>query len=285
MRTQIALLALAGSLAAGPASATDPDLWQRSIPLSGRPSLKVITDDGRVRVGVWDRKEVGLRVETRGWRLNDREVRVAESHSGNDILLEVKQPRFRVDWGFVSRRWITIDLWVPRGVDLDINTGDGDVIVPGVEGRIDIHTGDGDIAVDDAHGELRLRTGDGRITGERLDGSLVAHSGDGTVRVEGRFQGLDISTGDGSITAEVLQGSAVRDAWSVTTGDGRVTVVVPPDLKADLAAHTGDGGITVDLPLVLQGRISHHDVRGTLNGGGPAFTLRTGDGSIQLSSR
>src|SRR6185503_13057429 len=193
--------------------------------------------------------------------------RVAESHTGNDVTLEVRQPHFRVDWGIHINRSIVIDVWVPRGVDLDVNTGDGDVLI------------------EDAKGDLRLKTGDGRITGERLEGTLNAHTGDGTMRVEGKFQDLDLNTGDGGITAEVLSGSVVRDACAVTAGDGHLTLVIPPDRRADLSAHTGDGNITVDLPLTLQGRVSHHDVRGSLNGGGPLLTLRTGDGSIQLSSR
>src|SRR5438552_6524995 len=163
MRMLATLLVLAGTIAATTASAADPDLWQRTVPVSGRPSLRVLTDDGRVKVGIWDKKEIGLRVSTRGWGIGDRGVRVAESHQGDQVTLEVRTPHFHLDFG-IHMRSLLIEVWVPRGVDLDLSTGDGSVLIPGVEGRVDVRTGDGDIVVEDARGAFRLKTGDGSIT-------------------------------------------------------------------------------------------------------------------------
>jgi DUF4097 and DUF4098 domain-containing protein YvlB len=278
--TAIVLFALAGAVT--PAYATDPDLWERTVPLSGRATVHVITDDGRVRVGAWDRHEVGIRVTTRGWRINDRGVRVSESHEGDHVTLEVREPHFQFNFGIVLRS-ILVEVWVPRSADLAVQTGDGDVSIPAMEGRLDVTTGDGDISINAAKGAIHLRTGDGRIVATGLDGTLEARTGDGSVRIDGRFDALGLSSGDGNISAEVASGSRLSEAWSVVTGDGRVTLLVPPDLKAQINAHTGDGGITIDLPITVSGTVNRHDVHGTLNGGGPPLTLRTGDGSIHIA--
>lgn len=286
MRTLTATLLLAAATAATavpvPAFARTTDLWERTLNLTGRPRLTITSNDAHVRVGIWDRPAIGFRVTTRGWEIGD-DVRVNESHTGNDVKLDVREPTFRIGFVFVDRRSILIEVWMPRAADLDVSTGDGNITVPGLQGTVALRTGDGDITIEDAKGALRLRTGDGRITGRRLDGTLAATTGDGTVRVQGRFEGLELRTGDGNVTAEVAPGSRVREPWSARTGDGGVTMLIPGDLKADVEAYTGDGGITVDLPMMLRGRVTNHRVVGALNGGGPTLLLRTGDGSIRLA--
>lgn len=281
----ILLLTLAGATLGPvtPSSATN-DHWEKTFPVIGRPDLRIISDDGRVQVGIWDRPAIGLRVTTRGWKIGTGGVRITASHEGNRATLEVREPRFRFDFG-VSIRSILVEVWLPRSADLDVVTGDGSVHVPGLQGRINVRTGDGHIVVEDAKGAITLKTGDGRINGSRLDGTLTARTGDGPVLVDGRFDALTLATGDGRITAEATSGSRIGEGWTIGTGDGALTLLVPPDLKADVSAHTGDGGITVDLPMMLRGRVTHHDVRGALNGGGPPLTLRTGDGSIRLAVR
>ncbi|MBI1796836.1 MAG: DUF4097 family beta strand repeat protein [Candidatus Eisenbacteria bacterium] len=287
MRKLAALLLFVGTIAVTPAWATDPDLWERTLPITHRATVRVVTDDGRIKVGIWDQKQVGLRVTTRGgWRIGgEGGVRVAESHEADRVTLEVRLPHFHFfDFAFHDRS-VLIEAWVPRGVDLDITTGDGAVSVPAVEGSVAVRSGDGDVVIDGAKGTFDLKSGDGRVTCSDVDGRLTAHSGDGPVHVSGRFDALELTTGDGTVTADILPGSHVNDRWSVSTGDGGVALTIPGDLKADLAAHTGDGEIRVDVPLVLQGRLTHHDVHGTLDGGGPTFAIRTGDGSIHLRAR
>ena len=288
MRTMSAvlLLVLAGATAvpARAAESVTGDRWERTVPVSARPTVRVITDDGRVRVGVWDRRTVGLRVTTRGWHISDRGVRVSESHEGDRVSLEVREPHFQFHFG-ITNHTILVEVWVPRSADLAVQTGDGDVSIPAVQGRLDVSTGDGDISVEGAKGVFHLKSGDGRIVATGLDGTLGAHTGDGSVRIDGRFDALDLSSGDGSITAEAAPGSRVNGAWSVGTGDGQVTLLVPRDLKADVSAHSGDGDITIDLPMTVSGTVNRHNVRGTLNGGGPPLTMHTGDGSIRLSPR
>jgi DUF4097 and DUF4098 domain-containing protein YvlB len=139
------------------------------------------------------------------------------------------------------------------------------------------------VALNGAKGDIRLHTGDGSIDATGLDGRLTASSGDGTIRVDGRFDLLDLHTGDGSVDAAAKSGSTTASSWSVQTGDGSVTLRLAGDLRANVDAHTGDGAITLDLPVTVTGQVERSSVQGTLNGGGGAVQVRTGDGGIRLS--
>jgi hypothetical protein len=86
------------------------------------------------------------------------------------------------------------------------------------------------------------------------------------------------------VEAEVKDGSRLDGDWRIQTGDGSVHVRVPKSLAADLEAHTGDGHIRFDLPVTTNGGKDEHTSQAKLNGGGPALVVRTGDGSITVSS-
>ncbi len=236
--------------------------WSKTYAVSGRPELRVSTGDGQVRLDVWDQSRIEARIDTVGYEIG-KDVQVIESQTGNRVTIETKFPVLR--WGLhIGRRSLTLTLKVPREATLDLRTGDGDVTVTG------------------AKGDIRLRTGDGAIDARQLDGRLVASSGDGRITVDGRFDVLDLHTGDGPVDAAVSPGSNVASPWSVRSGDGSVTMRLPADFRANLDAYTGDGRLTFDLPVTVSGLVNPSHLRGTLNGGGGALTVRTGDGAIRL---
>jgi DUF4097 and DUF4098 domain-containing protein YvlB len=253
-------LSLAGTLLTSALLAGD---WSKTFTLSGRPDLRVDSNDGAVNIRTWDRKEIEARVYTEGWKIAPGEVTVTDHQTGDHVELEVRIPHhgFEITFG---RRSVRVELQVPRNI------------------RSDIHTGDGSITVDGMHGETRLSTGDGHIEAERLDGTLDAQTGDGRMRVRGRFDLLNLHTGDGSIEAEIENGSKISSEWRVRTGDGHVTLRLPSTLAADLDVHTGDGHIDSDLPVTVSGSRRENELRGKLNAGGPPLVVRTNDGSIRL---
>jgi DUF4097 and DUF4098 domain-containing protein YvlB len=271
-------LALA-ALAATPALA---DEWARKYTVKQRADVRVLTDDGSVRVSTGSANEVDVRVTTVGWEIAAGEVTVTERQAGDQVSLEVRLPKSR-SWSLTGNRRIEVDVKMPAKGDLDVRTGDGSVTATGLAGRISLSTGDGSIGADALQGELRLHTGDGSIRGSGLSGHLSADTGDGSMNVRGRFEGLDLRTGDGSIDASVEAGSKLAAPWSVSTGDGGVTLRIPPGLGAELEARTGDGSIVLDSPVSVRGTVSRRSVRGQIGGGGPSLRVRTGDGSIRLT--
>jgi DUF4097 and DUF4098 domain-containing protein YvlB len=275
----LAGLILATLAIASPARAED---WSKSYKLSGRPNLRVITNDGHVDLYTRDGGQIDAHVTTRGWPISDSGVKITESQSGNEVTLEVHVPSFHFSFGW-NNRSVRIELHVPRDADFDVETGDGSVTSQAFNGKLRISTGDGSITATGLKGEVRLHSGDGHIDGDELDGALHADSGDGHIRVRGRFDKLTLESGDGSVTAEAASGSKIQDGWSLRSGDGSVTVRLPDGLNADLDAHTGDGSISLDgFSVTVSGTISRSTVRGKIGSGGPPLMVRTGDGSIHI---
>jgi DUF4097 and DUF4098 domain-containing protein YvlB len=243
--------------------------WSKTFELNGRADLRIETNDARVQVEAWERKEIEAHVISEGVRIgvwggsDDRRVRVHDFQSGNRVELEVRIPNSSWIIG-VSTRSVRIELKVPREASLDVHSGDGDLTVRGLKG------------------ELNLSTQDGRIEADSLDGVLHASSGDGNMHVQGRFDSLSLKTGDGRIYVKINEGSRMVSGWSVRSGDGDVELSLPEGFSADLDVHTGDGRITSELPITLSGSLDQSSLRGKLNGGGPILSVHTGDGSIRL---
>jgi hypothetical protein len=248
-------------VAAGAAIADD---WSKTYSVATQPSLRVETDDGSVTIRPSTDGKIVARITTFGWKIAPGEVQIRESQAGDHVDLSVRIPHRPFTYSSRGRS-IHVDLQVPRQIQSDVRTGDGNIDIQGVSG------------------ETRLRTGDGRIEAASLDGSLHAESGDGHVRVRARLDLLTLHTGDGSIDADILPGSKMSSGWRVETGDGSVTLRLPPNFGADLELHTGDGGISMDLPA-LTGVSGRHDkdMQARLNGGGPSLSIHTGDGSIHI---
>ena len=89
------------------------------------------------------------------------------------------------------------------------------------------------------------------------------------------------------MTLVAAPGSDRQDDWTISTGDGSVTLELPDAFNADLDAHTGDGRIAVeDLEVSdVTGKMSRDRLRGQLGAGGRSVRIRTGDGSITLRQR
>lgn len=276
-----ALAAMTLAASAFPFSAHADD-WNKTYKLTGRPTLRVITNDAHVDLYNSSGNEIDAHVTTNGWPIGDRGVRINESQNGNEVDLEVRIPSFHFFFGW-NNRSVRIELRVPREADLDVSTDDGSVTSQPFHGQVRISTGDGNIEANGLSGQVRLHSGDGHIHGTDIDGELRADSGDGRINVAGRFDTLSLESGDGSVTAEVASGSKIANDWSVRSGDGSVTLLLPDGLNADLDAHTGDGHITLDFPVTTSGVISGSNVHGKIGSGGPPLIVHTGDGSIHIS--
>lgn len=202
--------------------------------------------------------------------------------SGADLRLVTREER--LDWREHRRRgWVSLraEVTVPGRYDLDLRTGDGDIAIGSFEGALIAHTGDGDIAIERIAGpRIELRTGDGDVTAQSLEaGEIRVHTRDGDL-VLGRVAGTVVAeTGDGDVTIDIerFEGLFVR------TGDGDVSLAVNRSIAADVEIE-GEG-VDLERSLAVAGRIREGRVSGSLNGGGPRLSVRTGDGSIRIRTR
>ena len=283
---RVARMVLAGTLLGGgmlvAPVGVQADEVAKTFTVAGHAHVRVQTDDGAVRVSTGDIKQVEIRVEYTGYKL-DRDLQVSTSQNGDSV--EVIAKTHGGSWfNFgVRHSSLRVEVHMPKDADLEVTTGDGSVEADSINGNLDVRTGDGHISVQGAKGNIRLHTGDGHIEGRALDGRADITTGDGHVNVEGRFDGLTIRTGDGSVTARANQGSTVAAPWNIHTGDGSVDLDLPGEMRANLDASTHDGRISLGIPVTVEGTFSSTKIMGKMNGGGQAIVVRTGDGSIHLN--
>jgi len=259
---------------------------EKRFTTAGPPVLRVATFDGSIQIQSWDKPDIFIEIEKRGpTKESVDSLQVTTDQKGDTIELEVKRPRSEFHgFGFHRSPSARLIVSVPHRADVRARSGDGSIRIDRVTGRIELHTGDGSIHATDVSGNLTIHTGDGSVTVDGADGRLDLETGDGGVNVTGRLTSLRAHTGDGSIVFRGQPGTAMSEDWEITTGDGGVSLYLPPDFDADLDAHTGDGTIRNDLDIKAgtDGEISKRTVRGRIGDGGKRMQIRTGDGSISL---
>ena len=268
---------------------------QKRISVTGTPNLTVRSFDGTLEFRSWDRDEILIDIERRAASAAEaRDIDVEVTESNGDIVVEARRPPrqgFLEQIGNPSPR-VRMVLAVPRRLNLEARTGDGAIMARDLNGRIELSTGDGSIRLQGIQGRMTIRTGDGAITANELQGSVTVSTGDGSVMLSGRLDELTARTGDGAIDINVLPGSAMRDDWNVSTGDGGVKILLPPDFNADINATTGDGGISSTGVAVMgstrrpeERERRRKELRGRVGSGGEMLVIRTGDGPVEIHVR
>jgi len=238
--------------------------WTKTYPVSGKPDVRVDTGDGSIHVSSGNEGGVKATVSTCGWKIGRDDVRVEEHQSGNRIEIVVKippGPHF-----VVGCKSVSVELAVPKEVDLELHTKDGSIVAEGTKGT------------------ARLSSGDGRIDVRDVEGTINADTQDGNINVDGRFEVLNVRTGDGRIDAAARPGSRMTAGWSIRTRDGNISVRLPGDIAAELDARTSDGKINCEFsgPVTSGTEEDARSVRGKLNGGGPLLEIRTQDGRVDV---
>jgi hypothetical protein len=172
-------------------------------------------------------------------------------------------------------------------VDIDSDDDDGDnrtdltVRLPkGV--RIQVGSGNGRIEVTDAGSDVTASSGNGAVTVSGAGGHVSAHSGNGRVEVSTAAGPVNASTGNGAIDVRMGRLTPPSD-MHFSTGNGTITVTLPPTYAGEFDASTGHGQIVSDFPMQVIGRLSPEHVHAEIgSGGGGRLRLSTGNGDLVL---
>jgi DUF4097 and DUF4098 domain-containing protein YvlB len=261
---------------------------EKRFTVSATPELRLTTFDGAIEIRPGEGRTVLVEIEKRGPSKETVErLQVDATQDGNRIDVEVKRPREdAVFFGIGHHMSPTAKLIVtmPQEGNVIARSGDGSIRIDGIRGRLELRTSDGSIRAREIGGEVLLETHDGSVVLDGLVGDLDLTTGDGSVTVSGKPGALKLKTGDGAISLRAEDGTVMKDDWSVSTGDGGVTLYLPSDFSAELDAHTGDGTIRSELN-VSGGDSGEHErrtLRGRIGSGGKQLKVRTSDGSIRL---
>jgi DUF4097 and DUF4098 domain-containing protein YvlB len=233
--------------------------------VSGAPRVTVQTFDGPVVVHAWDKQEVTVHaVERAGSDQQKQGIRVNMNQRGPEVSVVAefdKAHAQRITPTVTNiNASVSLEVYVPRNATLHAVSGDGRIIIEGVQGDMVLRTGDGSIDVQNGRGHLSATTGDGRIRIMDFDGQVETRTGDGSISLAGRFDQLSARTGDGSISLALPSG---------------INAVIETDAESVI----NDVGAVEEQPSS-----SRRMRRWRLGGGGPLFRLYTGDGRVVLRS-
>jgi len=276
--------------------------FDRSYQVNGSVDLEVLSRSGDITV----RNGAAGTVSVHG------KIHVGNSWFGGDRKPEIQQlennppirqngNNIRIDYINLNNVSIDYEITVPENTTVRAHTGSGDQDVEGLKGNIDLESGSGDMKLGRLTGELHFQTGSGNVRGHELAGPLRAKAGSGDIEIEETGQGdVDIRTGSGNITVKGVNGGFRAEAgsgdihgqgmpknmWSIRTGSGNVNLAVPSDAAFDVDISSSSGNVTLGHPVTttVQGRVqeSRKSVVGKVRGGGPAISVHTGSGDIQV---
>lgn len=182
------------------------------------------------------------------------------------------------------------------GLDLEASEKDNKVVIESdswntaidltieVPGNIDLHVStynSGDIDVDNISGEVVAENYNGKITLLNISGSAMAGTYNGEIKV-------------------LLNKVKADTPMSFTTYNGNVDITFPASTKANLKLKSSRGDIYsgFDMSVAETAPVEKKNekngvykvylddwTRGTINGGGPDFTLKNYNGDIYIRSK
>jgi hypothetical protein len=164
---------------------------------------------------------------------------------------------------------------------IDGNTSGGGIRVNDCEGNIHIETSGGGIEVFGGSGSLKGHTSGGGVTVKDFGGSANVGTSGGGLTLENIKGSLSGTTSGGPVNATLV--SPVPGAVNLSTSGGGVILRVPQNAAFNLDAATSGGGVSCELPVTVQGKLEQSRIKGVVNGGGEAVTLRSSGGGIHVN--
>jgi hypothetical protein len=158
--------------------------------------------------------------------------------------------RSRCGSNFISN-WCSRDyvLQVPPQVSVAASSGQGDLMVVGVEGPLDLHSGEGSVSVVGSSGAIRASSGQGDVSGTRLSGrSVTATSGEGGVDLGfiAPPSQVTASSGQGDVSVNLPQDNLSYQVHaSSAQGAATVAVLNDPASPRVVRASSGEGNVDV----------------------------------------
>ncbi len=262
--------------------------WQKSYPLSGSAALTVETGDSHLDIHSCG-ECTAIQIRAHSGRSLSQYV-LEERQEGNHVFFTLKEKPhvvgIFVHWNAHESTQVSVE--TPSSLELDAKTADGNLSVAGLSGNLTVHSGDGSVSLEDVHGDLRLKTSDGNVTVHNASGTIEARGSDGHMRVDGKFTSVNLHTSDGNLDFSLAAGSQLTAASRIESSDGRVSILVPQNLSADLDVSASDGHIDCKLPITTDhydsSESSGHHLHGHLNAGGVALSVHTSDGNLSIAS-
>ena len=186
--------------------------------------LKEITiENSSGKIGIANADSAKVTVSATKNKFNDKCTLTMEK-TGSKLLLKVEKKLS------LSKADCDVDFEIktPKGVDLTIGLGSGNLNIRGMEGALTFKLGSGDVS---AEGTFKKVSG--------MDGS-------GDVEIKGLTEGSEVRTGSGNIKLTYANAPTKGDL-ELKTGSGNATVLFPKGAKVKTSFRAGSGQFTNEL--------------------------------------
>ncbi len=195
--------------------------------------LEISSLTGDITIKKGNTSEVQVKGE---WK--EDKVRVNVNYDGKTLTIEEKKVRNNLNG--TTSSWV---LMVPDNLDLDVNSGTGDLAISGVKADLDANSGTGDITIEDMEGRFDVNSGTGGLEIDNAKGKFDLNSGTSYVRVtnsEGKFEA---NSGTGNVEFRKVKPTGNS---TLNSGTGDVEFVISGAIEADLALNSGTGDAILD---------------------------------------
>jgi len=286
----------------------------KTYSLERNGSFTLENHNGDIEIVSWDKQEVDIEIiERYGWE--DEKIEIEIISSGNRLEVVARRPDFfdRSWWG--SNRQTPqaeFKVKVPKQVELDVNSHNGEIDVTDIEGKVMLETHNGRVTTNTVNGNVKIETHNGDIEVGNLTGDFQAESHNGEVELDVATGEVDVRVHNGSIRFRDVK---CKEMFA-ETNNGRIYGNFEPDDNGNYDFSTHNGRIDVSIPgesnLDVEVRCKlrefdsefkeleelvrdRHDrwddwddrvrVRGKINNGGGRLSMQAYNGSIRLRSR
>ena len=285
--TKRLLLSMAIGLAISPAWAGERVDVTKSA--SATPTVAIENLAGSVKVSGWDRNEIKV-----SGVLGDDTEGLDFSGGDDSFDIEVEIP------DSYGRRHRDLDsdleIWLPAGSSLDVETVSAGIRVSGVNGRLDLESVSGEVIVDGAPTSADVETVSGNIELSGSETEAIAESVSGKIELSGVAGRVEAATVSGSVRVEA--GGIEQGEFEAVSGSVRITGALSPGAR--LSAESHSGSVVLNLPANTSARFQIETFSGSINNGfgsseaertsryAPGkrldFTLGSGDAQVRVES-
>lgn len=287
----------------------------------------VYSDDGPITINSWDRDEVEVTMKKTAWGRSRRDaernlddIEIDFSQRGNNLYIrEIPGRGYNVRLGLLDLfrgrvefgTRISFEINLPRSMNLDLTSDDGDIRITEVQGEMSLNTDDGDIILYDVNfTRLDVEIDDGDFRAENVkpvqsytNSIILINCDDGEIVLRNvETETIDMNLDDANvimrdvtvtnITADLDDGDFEADIslggngririWS---DDGTVELWLPEQISAQLNLFANGGRIRTNFPLDVERDEGESWVRDILGNGNANIRIETSDGDIYFRHR
>lgn len=249
---------------------TEESNHEYTFPSKPYARVEVITENGEISSSSHQRDsiEIDLRLWATGMDEDD-----AREHI-DDIQLAITEDTVLAKLSIVIEIPATtlrgygcdVDLYLPEGVFVDLNTTNGNIDATGHQAGIDVHTSNEQIKITNTAGDADLNTSNGNINVERHAGNIRG------------------GTSNGDVDAQVVMPKSDGFCEFISS-NGKVTLAVPDTVGATLTLKTSMGKIIVDpqLPVQVDSDPSEDSYQSFMGDGSGTIYLKSSNGDVSLN--